>query len=210
MRYITISLLFLSFPAFAGFEEGRAAYDRKDWRGAITHLRPLAEAGDDRAMVIIGNMYAEGHGVVHNDKEALSLYKRAATEKNNADAMVAVASFYLNGMGVPRNFKTALEWYQRAAERGNQIGAFFYATMMLRGNKSVTKDVGKDDIGDVGNNDIKPDFYIAYKWFLIAAKETEYPKLQTAAAAFAKNIADQKLTPALVAKARKEAAAWKP
>lgn len=187
----------LSFPAFAGFEEGKSAYDRKDWRTAIAELRPLAENGDDRAMVIIANMYSEGLGVIQNGKEAMSLYKRAATQKNNTDAMVAIASLYINGGGVAKNFRTAQEWYLHAAELGDPLGAFFYATLTLRGNRKA---------GD----DVKPDFYNACKWFLISAKYQKHQKLKRTAEEFARNISRQKLTPEQAAAAAREAGNWAP
>lgn len=190
-------LTLISSSAFAGFEEGKSAYDRKDWVAAITNLRPLAEAGDDRAMIILGNMYNEGLGVLQNSQEALGLYKRAATEKNNPEGMIAVAAMYTSGIGVNRNINTSLQWFRRAALLGNQMGAFFYATILFRGNKSAT-------------DDIKPDFYNSYKWFRIVSQETEYPKFQQMAQAFSKRIAEQKLKPEEVARADKEAADWQP
>ncbi|MFH1158059.1 MAG: tetratricopeptide repeat protein [Pseudomonadota bacterium] len=188
---------FLSSPAFAGFKEGKDAYDRKDWVGAITELRPLAEGGDDRAMIILGNMYNDGLGVIQSHKEALSLYKRAATEKNNAEAMVALSAMSISGLGIEKNLNTALQWSQRAAQLGNQQGAFFYALILLRGNKSPT-------------DDIQPDIYTSYKWFRIAANEKQDPKFQHAAEELAKRIASMKLTAEETAKADKEAADWKP
>ena len=42
--FLVLALIsFLSSPAFAGFKEGKDAYNRKDWVEAITELRPLAE-----------------------------------------------------------------------------------------------------------------------------------------------------------------------
>lgn len=188
---------FFSFPAYAGFDEGKKAYDQKQWTQAITELRPLAEAGDDRAMVILGNMYNEGLGVMKDPKEAFSLYKRAATQKNNADAMVAVAAMYTSGIGVNRNLNASLQWFGRAAQLGNQIGAFFYATVLFRGNKSP------DDT-------ISQDTYNAYKWYKIAAKDKKLPKIQQASEKLAKRIADKNLSAEEVAKADKEAVDWKP
>jgi len=194
----TLAFLFLfAAPASAGFEEGKAAYDRKDWVTAITELRPIAEQGDDRAMILLGNMYNEGMGVIENQQEAMSLYKRAATEKNNADAMIAVAAMYTSGIGVAPNFDTATQWYCRAALSGSQMGAFFYALALFRGNKTPAEE-------------IKPDFYNSYKWFKIASMQKENAKFQRTALEFSKRLANQMLKPDDVAKADKEAANWKP
>lgn len=199
LQPILLVLLFLSLlasPACAGFEEGKNAYNRKDWVGAITELRPLAEVGDDRAMIIIANMYNDGLGVIQSPAEAFSLYKRAAG-KNNTEAMVAIAALYTSGEGVDQNLNTAAQWFLRAANLGDQTGAFFYATILFRGNKSPT-------------DDIKPDLYNSYKWFRIAAKEKQYPKYQQAAEELAKRVAEKFLPAEDVARADKEAASWKP
>ncbi|MBI3440667.1 MAG: sel1 repeat family protein [Proteobacteria bacterium] len=187
----------LAAPAAAGFEEGRAAYNRQDWLHTILELRPLAETGDDRAMILLGNMYNEGYGVEPNPAKAFSLYWHAATDKNNPEAMDAVAAMYTSGEGIPQNYNAARQWFLRAAQLGDQRGAMFYAMIMYRGNKSDT-------------DDVKPDFYASYTWFSIAAKETTDPKSQDMARALAAAIARKSLSAADVARADQEIAAWKP
>jgi TPR repeat protein len=195
--FLVLLFLYLSLsPARAGFEEGRDAYNRKDWLGAITELRPLAEAGDDRAMILLGNMYSDGLGVDQSATEALELYKRAAG-KNNTEAMVALGALYTGGEGVDQNLNAAAQWFSRAAQLGDQTGAFFYATILFRGNKSPT-------------DDLQPDVYNAYKWFRIAAQEKQYPKYSQAAEELANRVAEKYLDPKDAAKADKEAADWKP
>jgi len=57
--------LILSFltPVRGDYQAAEKAYQRGDYIGAITHLRPLAEAGDDKAQFSLGMMYAKGEGV---------------------------------------------------------------------------------------------------------------------------------------------------
>ena len=50
----------LSAPAWAGFDEGLAAYERGDYEMALRELRPLAEQGDAAAQFLIGSMYEIG------------------------------------------------------------------------------------------------------------------------------------------------------
>lgn len=194
--FFILALLFFTSPALAGFDEGKAAYDKKDWEQAVINLRPAAEGGDDRAMIVLGNMYSNGYGVAQNYTEALSLYKRAA-EKNNTEAMTIIGAFYTSGLGVPVHLNTALQWYRRAALLGDQTGAFFYATLLYRGNKSDT-------------DDIKPDFYNSYKWFRIAAKAGEDRITRQNAMILSGLISQKKLTAEETEKAEQEAADWKP
>lgn len=200
LQRILIILVFLSLvpaAAFAGFDEGKKAYDKKDWPTAIKELRPLAEAGDDRAMIILGNMYNGGYGVIPSHKEAMSLYKRAATEKNNPQAMDVIGAMYVSALGVDQNIQTALQWFYRSAMLGDQTGAFFYATILYEGNKTDP-------------NRLAPDLYNAYKWYKIAAAENENAVFKKDATTFAGAISKRKLTADQVAKADKEVADWKP
>ena len=48
---ILVLIPFLSSPAFAGFKEGRNAYNNRDWVGAVTELRPLAATGSPSLFV---------------------------------------------------------------------------------------------------------------------------------------------------------------
>jgi len=199
MQRILLIFVFLALtsPAFAGFDEGRAAYDKKDWLTAIKELRPLAESGDDRAMILIGNMYMNGYGVIPSHDEARSLYRRSAA-KNNTQAMNALGAIYISAVGVDQDLHIALQWFLRSAELGDQTGAFFYATLMLTGNKRPP-------------NQVDPDPGLAYKWFKIAGTETQNPTYQRLAENAAHNIVTRKmLSPDAAAKIDKDLAAWKP
>lgn len=199
-RLLAVAIVILTIgtasTAQAGFAEGQDAYNKKNWKQVIIELRPLAEAGDDRAMMLLGTMYSQGYGVIQSPSEALILYKRAAI-KNNTEAMLNIGSIYTVGVGVPKNMNTALKWFERSAVLGNQVGAFFYATILFRGNNSA---------GD----DIKPDHYNAYKWFKIAAASKNFPKFSNTARDLAQAMTKDKISAADAAKADKEALEWKP
>ncbi len=194
---IAVLLSFMATPAFAGFDEGKKAYDKKEWAKAIKELRPLAEAGDDRAMIILGNMYEGGLGIIPSHSEAMRLYKRAATEKNNTEAMDAVGGMYVSALGVDQNLETALAWFHRSAMLGDQTGAFFYATILFEGNKTAP-------------NKLAPDLYQAYVWYKIAAAEKQNAKMQSVCARLAQGLSNKMLLGDQVEKANKEIAAWKP
>lgn len=167
-------LVALPMAAHANFLEGKKSYDNKNWRRAILHLRPLVEQGDARAMVLMGNMYAEGHGVEKDTTEAFTLYYRAA-ERNNTDGMLATATLYQTGDGVPANTRLAIMWFERGAQLGHQTSAFFYAMHLYQGSKGATFD-------------FKPDHVAAYKWFRIAARSRGNPKLAKTADTIAEKL----------------------
>lgn len=187
----------LSTQAFAGFLEGKKAYDKADWMTAIMNLRPLVEAGDARAAVLLGNMYLDGHGVNEDAVEAASLYRKAALA-HNTDAMVALAVLYQKGRGVDINIPVSRGWYERAARLGNQPAAFLYALHLFGGSKGM-------------RFDFKPDPAGAYQWLKIVSLHGPDKKLAAGAAKMADQIVAQKLitNDELVA-ADRDVANWKP
>ena len=61
---LTIAILLgLAAPAWAGFAEGVAAYERGDYATALREWRPLAEQGNVNAQIALGFTYALGRGV---------------------------------------------------------------------------------------------------------------------------------------------------
>lgn len=195
LAFVLAMVLSVQSAAHADFNEGRRAYDKRDWKNAIINLRPEAERGDDRAMVILGNMYSDGLGVEKDLKEAFGLYHRAA-QKNNSAGIIAVATMYQNGFGVDANSKLSIDWFKRSAELGHQTGAFFYAVALYQGSKGKTYDV-------------KPNHKEAYKWFRIAAKSDTNDKLKKVAATLGDTLAKQ-LSGEELTSADREVMLWKP
>ncbi len=189
--------LVIATPAHADFTAGKSAYDTKNWEQAIRHLRPLAESGEARAMVLLGNMYAQGYGVTRNEAEAYTLYHRAALAGNN-EAMVVTAAMLQQGIGTEANIPQAIAWYKRAADSGHPGGAFFYALYLLRGNKS-------DDPATT----LHPDIAQSYQWIRIVEKTSKDAKLREGAAKVATEL-ETKLDAPAIAAAQKAAAEWKP
>ena len=63
--------------AWAGFDEGMAAYERGDYATALEEWLPLAEQGNVAAQSNLGVMYTNGHGVPQNYAEAAKWYRAA-------------------------------------------------------------------------------------------------------------------------------------
>lgn len=183
-------------PALADFAGGKTAYDRKDWPRAIMLLRPLAEQGDARAQVLLGNMYVQGYGVRRDSTQAYGLYRRAAIA-GNAEAMVVTGAMLQQGIGTTADVHQALEWYHRAAKSGHPAGAMFYGLYMIRGSSSPD-----------GRN-ILPDHASAYKWLRLAEKNATDDKTRTTAGTVATEIG-KSLNVDTVSKADAEVADFKP
>ena len=58
---LTVAILLgLAAPAWAGFDEGVAAYERGDYATALREFRPFANQGYAAAQFNLGIMYDEG------------------------------------------------------------------------------------------------------------------------------------------------------
>tara|TARA_B100000780_G_scaffold226222_1_gene165404 strand:+ start:38 stop:685 length:648 start_codon:yes stop_codon:yes gene_type:complete len=105
------------------------AYINGDYDLALKHWRPLAETGDAAAQVNLGVMYNQGHGVVHDDSEAVKWYKLAA-DQGYSPAQWRLAVMYKTGTGVIQNYEEAFKLYKLVAEQGdayaqNTLGVMF-------------------------------------------------------------------------------------
>ena len=91
---------------WAGVQEGIRAMREGDFKKAHTEFLPLANAGDDKAMVTLGTFYYEGKGVSQDYSKALEWFLKAL-EKDNADAFSNIGVMFRDGLAVPKNKKIA-------------------------------------------------------------------------------------------------------
>jgi TPR repeat protein len=101
VRHIITALLALVFTAAqAGdFEDGAAAFKRKDYATALTKWRSAAQEGDLNAQTMLGSMYYEGKGTAQDYKEAARWFQLAA-QRGVADAQLNLGAMYDRGQGV--------------------------------------------------------------------------------------------------------------
>src|SRR5262245_32152890 len=100
-------------PAFAGFEEGAAAYQRGDYAAAFAEWQPLAEAGDAVAQFHLALLYWNGEGVAQNDSDAVEWSRKAAAQ-GHVDAEAFLGTIYLTGRSIPRDCDQAVRWLTKA------------------------------------------------------------------------------------------------
>ncbi len=106
----------LTAPAWAGLDEGVAAYHRGDYATALREWRPLAEQGNAKAQNILGVMYEKGGGVPQDYARAVKWYRKAA-EQGDAVAQGNLGLMYHNGQGVTQDYAQAHMWFDLAASR---------------------------------------------------------------------------------------------
>jgi TPR repeat protein len=81
----------------------------------LPHTR--AEQGDPEAQLQMGMRYAEGDGVIQNDKEAARWLAMAA-KQGLAEAEYQYGLALLQGRGLVQDYKAAFNWIEKPALRG--------------------------------------------------------------------------------------------
>ena len=185
----------VSAPAWAGFDEGLAAYDGGDYETALREWKPLAEQGDAQTQTRVGSMYATGDGVPKDYPEAARWYQKAA-EQGNAEAQVALGNMHYtcgreiislcaSTTPVYPDYTEAVKWYRKAAEQSNAIAQLYLGRMYVAGQG------------------VPQDYVLAHKWLnLAAAQKSTVTKERDLVAA--------KMTPGQIAEAQRLAREWKP
>ena len=83
------------------------------------HLQhALAAQGDAEAQLRLGLLYAEGDGVIKNDKEAAKWFALAA-KQGLAEAQYHYGLVLLKGHGVVQDYRAAFSWIEKPAQRGH-------------------------------------------------------------------------------------------
>ena len=119
MGAVGLALSLLVQPTVAGqYENGTAAYHRKDYQTAIKLWKPLAEQGDAKAQYNLGVLDAKGRGVPQNYAKAVKWFYKAA-EQGYAKAQYNLGVMYKKGLGVRKDYAQAHMWFHLAAIRGD-------------------------------------------------------------------------------------------
>ena len=121
--FILSTLLFGSCVWAGEFENGVAAYKRKDYVIALKTFSNLASQGDAMAQASLGLIYESGQGVSQDYSEALQWYLLAATQ-GNAFAQDKLGASYLIGQGVPQDYVESAKWFRLSAAQGDAFGQY--------------------------------------------------------------------------------------
>jgi len=118
---VVLLCIMMSVQAFAGLDEGQAAFDRKDYKTALKEWQPLAEGGNAYAQKMLGMIYDLGLGGIRSDdKQAFGWYYKAA-QQGDSMAQAKVGHAYQYGDGVAKDDKQAMLWYRKSAAQGNNL-----------------------------------------------------------------------------------------
>lgn len=117
---------------------------------SLPHTR--AAQGDAEAQLQLGMRYAEGDGVVQNDKEAARWFALAA-KQGLAEGQYQYGLVLLQGRGVVQDYKAAFNWIEKPAQRGYAKAQYSLGELYRYGTGTVI------------------DKARAYLWFNLAAAQ---------------------------------------
>ena len=139
-------------PSLAGFAEGRAAYDAKDYKSAYEDLRKAADEGHAGAQYYLGHLYRRGRGVERDHVKAVQWYRMAA-DQGHANAQYRLGVMYQEQQGVKRDYAEAARWYRKAADQDHAL-AQYNLGMLFKNGRGVQQ------------NNVE-----AYMWFTLFAAQ---------------------------------------
>src|SRR5664280_345044 len=130
-----LSVVVLSALLFTGlFASHKNAEPMPNADGSVEQqIRIKAEQGDAEAQNNLGMMYANGKGVVQDDKQAAFWFRKAA-EQGYAEAQLILGLMYNEGQGgLTKDYSQAVAWFRRAAEQGLAMAQFNLGVMYANG-----------------------------------------------------------------------------
>lgn len=72
-------------------------------------IRPMAQAGQPAAQVLLGKCYENGLGVPRDGAQAVAWFRKAA-DQGYAEGELQMGYSYEAGFGVPQNMQEAVSW----------------------------------------------------------------------------------------------------
>jgi TPR repeat protein len=166
------------------FEDGTAAYNRRDYVTAMRLLRPIAEQGNAEAQKYLGDMYFIGQSVPKDYAAAASWYRKAA-DQGYAAAQYSLGLMYAHGQSVPQDYAAAANWYRKAADQGDATAQLLLGIMYTNGQG------------------VPQDYISAHMWYNLGAAAGHQD------AAKIRDIVAARMTPAQIAEAQWLAREWK-
>jgi len=187
-KMLATNILVFGFavPVAAGsLEDGRAAYEHRDFAIAERLFRPLAEHGNAIAQYNLGVMYYKGEGVPQSYPNAVFWYRHAAWQ-GDASAQLGLGVLCYNGQGTLQSYTEALTWFRQAADQGSVQAQINLGAMYANGQGAPQ------------------DYIQAHMWLSLAAAKSETRAVEL------RNTVAVKMTAAQIAESQKLAREWKP
>ncbi len=125
-------------PARADYPSAVKALASGNFPEAVSTLRPLAEAADVRAQLLLGQILRNPSNPERNVDEAYRWFK-AAADQNHAEGWFWLGMMHRLGESVPKNGEQAVQHWQTAAAAGSVSAQAALAQSLMAGD-GIEKD----------------------------------------------------------------------
>ncbi|HVY04838.1 MAG TPA: tetratricopeptide repeat protein [Burkholderiales bacterium] len=109
-RLIAIFALLFPLAAYAGMDEGIAAYTAGEYAKALDEFRPLADQGNPDGQYFLGFMYHNGFGMKPDQAEAMKWFEKSAAQGDSRSQYYAGIIYAAGKGGVKKDLVKADMW----------------------------------------------------------------------------------------------------
>lgn len=117
---------------------GILAYEKKDFKRALSYFRKAADQGYTAAQYRLGNALFEGKGGEKKEVEARYYFEKAA-KNGHESAQYFFAFMCEKGLGGESNLPLAEHYYEYAADQGSINAQYLLALLSQVGHKNLEK-----------------------------------------------------------------------
>jgi len=119
LKFLFSSVLIFSFLYAGTYDNGLNFYKKGLYKQAIKSFLVAVSKNDNRAMLAIGIMYANGDGVNKDQNKSIVWFKKAANAKN-VYAYNKLGNYYAS----KEDYKEAFKWFEKAANTGDSKASY--------------------------------------------------------------------------------------
>lgn len=138
---IAVSLALASPAGLCDIPGALKALASSNYGEAASQLAPLAESGDARAQVLLGQILRNPANPQKAPEEAYRWFAKAA-EQNSAEALFWLGTMHRLGESVQRDAEQAVKHWQKSAEAGYPPGQAALAQALMAGD-GIAKDAAE-------------------------------------------------------------------
>ena len=119
LNKILISVILCSNLFAGSYDNGINFYKEAKYKKAMDSFLIASNNNDNRAMLVVGIMYANGDGVKKDAKKSFHWFEKSA-KAGNTHAFMKLGNIYAS----KEDYKNAFQWFKKAANIGNAKAAY--------------------------------------------------------------------------------------
>ena len=119
VKKIIISTILSSYLFAGSYDNGIESYKKSEYKKALESFKIASNNNDNRAMLAIGIIYANGDGVRWDPVKSFDWFKKAANAGNKY-AYIKLGNLFAS----QKNYEKAFQWFLKSANAGNDKASY--------------------------------------------------------------------------------------